>query len=831
MGRSSRYREDRPNARGKHERLTRVVDWNDQSSGGPHRPPPGHAPIGAHPLRRSPRPRSASRRRIPNLKQPGMVLSGFVERVGDPVPLVAADGSSHQRRSGARRGPRRDGAHGRRRRPDRDRRARALGAGDRRRAGRGAARHAEPGPERGARRALSRIPSRRSRRCRPRRDCRRTALWCCAISAAAEPASHWPTRGRTSRPSARQSATPSSPATRSTRRCSTTSSRASPKPTTPTRRAPRRSARWPGCATSAGWPRSGCPPRPQRSCAPSYPGFTSDVRVTRTELEQLIAEPLAACSTQSKKRCSATIFRCRAIVRRRDRRRWGEHPVGHPAAVDPAAGARRHHAAVAAQRGGRSCTGRRHAPTRQRGWPRRADAPTGMAAAGWAAGAAGLAAGRIGVRRRGLGDLPCAGVVAGRCAGRRAGAVRRRGLHLRAERRPPRARRWISPTRKRATSPSPSRCLPWYRRPTMLFGAAAAAALLAIGGLAITLTSTSGNTGPVTETATTVETGPSPGQPADFTSSRRPSPSPGRTANRARQWYRHRRRRETTTSTHDNDHHHHNHHDHDDHARPRRPRRRPPPRQQPRPPTSKPPTTTQRSHDHDGRGAGAERAVTHGETGAGITRADIPPAARDVVATLIAAPTDPVKRLVSGSIGTGKSSVLAADPFRVARRRGSRADKAAASGRRSRARRWSSTTRTCSTTPNSPALTDRVADPASTVVIAGEPLAHRPSLRALATAIERENPFVSLGALAPPEVARIAGEILGAAPTPEIMRSVMVATAGLPFLVRPAIAAAPAVATRSAHRPSIAEAAKFALIERLRRLDEPVLDALAGARR
>ena len=27
----------------------------------------------------------------PNLNQPGLVLSGFVERVGDPVPLVAAD--------------------------------------------------------------------------------------------------------------------------------------------------------------------------------------------------------------------------------------------------------------------------------------------------------------------------------------------------------------------------------------------------------------------------------------------------------------------------------------------------------------------------------------------------------------------------------------------------------------------------------------------------------------------------------------------------------------------------------------------------------------------
>ena len=32
----------------------------------------------------------------PNLTQVGLVLRGFVERVGDPVPLVAADGSSHR---------------------------------------------------------------------------------------------------------------------------------------------------------------------------------------------------------------------------------------------------------------------------------------------------------------------------------------------------------------------------------------------------------------------------------------------------------------------------------------------------------------------------------------------------------------------------------------------------------------------------------------------------------------------------------------------------------------------------------------------------------------
>ena len=48
--------------------------------------------------------------------QPGLVLTGFVERVGDPVPLVAADGSLAPRRARARRSARRDGPHGRRRR-------------------------------------------------------------------------------------------------------------------------------------------------------------------------------------------------------------------------------------------------------------------------------------------------------------------------------------------------------------------------------------------------------------------------------------------------------------------------------------------------------------------------------------------------------------------------------------------------------------------------------------------------------------------------------------------------------------------------------------------
>jgi DNA-binding CsgD family transcriptional regulator len=199
-------------------------------------------------------------------------------------------------------------------------------------------------------------------------------------------------------------------------------------------------------------------------------------------------------------------------------------------------------------------------------------------------------------------------------------------------------------------------------------------------------------------------------------------------------------------------------------------------------------------------------------------------AARDTVAALIAAPGEPAKLLVSGGIGSGKTSVLASvrSALRTAgvavltRPPRSGDDPAAAvviddahlldDGELER-------------------LVDLVADPASTVVVATEPLAHRPALRALATAIERENPVVSIGALEPPDVARLATEILGAAPDPEFIRRLMASTAGLPFLLQSAI---PATASRDeeASTDAIAEAASFAVIERLRRLDEPVLDTL-----
>jgi DNA-binding CsgD family transcriptional regulator len=202
---------------------------------------------------------------------------------------------------------------------------------------------------------------------------------------------------------------------------------------------------------------------------------------------------------------------------------------------------------------------------------------------------------------------------------------------------------------------------------------------------------------------------------------------------------------------------------------------------------------------------------------------DIPPAARDAVAALIAAPTEPVKVLVSGGIGTGKSSVLAA--VRTALR-------AAGVAVVTRPPRAGDPPDAAVVIDDAHLLDDdelnelveRVSEPGSTIV-ATEALAHRPALRALATAMERENPVVSLGSLAPADVNREAAAALDMTPTPEIVRTLMTSTAGLPFLLRPAIAAASAPDGESPAM-TIAAAAKFALIDRLRRLDEPVLDAL-----
>ena len=263
----------RGQTRGEHERLTRVVHRDDQLGGGPHRPRPGHAPFRAHAVQR-PRPRSRRAGREP---EPESARHG-AERFRRAGRRSGSAGRRRRlpapRRARARRGPRRDGAHGRRRRPHRDRGARALGTGNRRCAAGCAARQAEPGAGRcargadpgfgrGARRTAGRAGLAVDRRRRAGRPGRQRNQHHAGRR-----------RLRTSTRSARRSGIPTSPATRSTRHCSTMWWPESPKPTTPIPPARCGSDRWPGCATRPGRPRSGCPPRPRPWCPPSCPAST-----------------------------------------------------------------------------------------------------------------------------------------------------------------------------------------------------------------------------------------------------------------------------------------------------------------------------------------------------------------------------------------------------------------------------------------------------------------------------------------------------------------------------------------------------------------------------
>ena len=221
---------------------------------------------------------------------------------------------------------------------------------------------------------------------------------------------------------------------------------------------------------------------------------------------------------------------------------------------------------------------------------------------------------------------------------------------------------------------------------------------------------------------------------------------------------------------------------------------------------------------HDGRIArcgsriGARRSVTGHDVVAALT-------SRDPTKAI-----GPVKVLVSGGIGTGKTSVLAdirsalRDAGMTVIARPPRAgDPAGAAVVIDDAHLLGAS--------DLEQLAELVGDPATTVVIAAEPLAHHPALSALSTALARQSPVVALTALTPAEVHQEIAEIAGAAPPVEMVRAVMTTTAGLPFLVRPAVAAL-AAPDGEAPVEAAARAARVALIERLRRVDEAVLDTL-----
>lgn len=173
---------------------------------------------------------------------------------------------------------------------------------------------------------------------------------------------------------------------------------------------------------------------------------------------------------------------------------------------------------------------------------------------------------------------------------------------------------------------------------------------------------------------------------------------------------------------------------------------------------------------------------------------EFPRAALDVLDNLADAATTPIKAMVVGGIGSGKTTFLAAarDSLRhagvpVLARPPRNDDPPAAAFVVDDAHLLSDS--------DLIGLTERVSDPRATVVAAAEPHEQRAALRSLTAAIARERPRIALGPL-------------------PVSDHQLDYTAGVPFLVH------------AVSKGGQSHAARLALIERLRRIDEPDLDAL-----
>ena len=189
--------------------------------------------------------------------------------------------------------------------------------------------------------------------------------------------------------------------------------------------------------------------------------------------------------------------------------------------------------------------------------------------------------------------------------------------------------------------------------------------------------------------------------------------------------------------------------------------------------------------------------------------------AQEILASLTAGP---VQILISGGIGSGKSSALEA--IRRALRN---------SGQTVLSRPPGPTEHAAAVIDDAHLLgdadlrrlTELCDDPDQTIVVASQPRDHQISLRRLDAALERERPRITLRPLSNGEAARLLADPSGHPLAPDLLAAAATATAGIPALVD-AVAAAQRPLTAAA----ISQAVDFALIERLRRLDPAELDAL-----
>lgn len=113
-------------------------------------------------------------------------------------------------------------------------------------------------------------------------------------------------------------------------------------------------------------------------------------------------------------------------------------------------------------------------------------------------------------------------------------------------------------------------------------------------------------------------------------------------------------------------------------------------------------------------------------------------------------------------------------------------------------------------------LTELAGDPGRTVVVSTEPLAHERALNALTTTLSRQHPPIQLAPMTPREIHEA---LARAAVAGNQVPGLLAATGGIPLLVYSALSA-----LASGGDPT--RAASVALSERLRRLDEHLLDTL-----
>jgi DNA-binding CsgD family transcriptional regulator len=169
------------------------------------------------------------------------------------------------------------------------------------------------------------------------------------------------------------------------------------------------------------------------------------------------------------------------------------------------------------------------------------------------------------------------------------------------------------------------------------------------------------------------------------------------------------------------------------------------------------------------------------------------PIPEEAIQALANASTVPVKLLISGGIGSGKTTAVTTAREALRHAGLTVLTHSPRIGDPPDAARVLDDAHLLSE-PELRSLAECVTDPRTTVVVAGEP---QEQLQDLTVAMERDRSRISLGPLA------VAEDILGC-------------TAGLAFLVR--------ATAESAHAP--VQAAMFTLIARLRRLDEPALGTL-----